>query len=131
MSESTTSAHAQCSPIIRPGPFRTLHGHAGFLSARKASTDFENFHRLEKAATLGGHLARHHLSGRLVRRAFVSLDSFSFAQKTDWSRRFAWQSELLAYSTELAIKHGLLPHCRFNFRSDARPHMTTRPTRGR
>ena len=41
------------------------------------------------------------------------LYSFSFAQKTDWSRRFAWQPELLGYSVECAIRSGLLPHMRF------------------
>jgi cation diffusion facilitator CzcD-associated flavoprotein CzcO len=68
---------------------------------------------LEKAATLGGTWRDNTYPGASC-DAPSFLYSFSFAQKTDWSRRFAWQAELLAYSTELAVRHGLLPHCRFN-----------------
>jgi len=68
---------------------------------------------LEKAATLGGTWRDNTYPGASC-DAPSFLYSFSFAQKTDWSRRFAWQAELLGYSTELAIRHGLLPHCRFN-----------------
>jgi cation diffusion facilitator CzcD-associated flavoprotein CzcO len=67
---------------------------------------------LEKAATLGGTWRDNTYPGASC-DAPSFLYSFSFAQKTDWSRRFAWQSELLGYSTELAIRHGLLEHCRF------------------
>jgi cation diffusion facilitator CzcD-associated flavoprotein CzcO len=67
---------------------------------------------LEKAATLGGTWRDNTYPGASC-DAPSFLYSFSFAQKTDWSRRFAWQPELLGYSTELAIRHGLLEHCRF------------------
>ena len=73
----------------------------------------DDFVILEKAATLGGTWRDNTYPGASC-DAPSFLYSFSFAQKTDWSRRFAWQPELLAYSTELAIRHGLLPHCRFD-----------------
>src|SRR5262247_3103889 len=37
---------------------------------------------------------------------------FSFEQKTDWSRKWAPQPEILAYLEDCAHKHGLLPHLR-------------------
>ena len=38
------------------------------------------------------------------------LYSFSFEQKTDWSRPFAGQQEILAYLNHIADKYGLRPH---------------------
>jgi cation diffusion facilitator CzcD-associated flavoprotein CzcO len=73
----------------------------------------QDFTILEKAATLGGTWRDNTYPGASC-DAPSFLYSFSFAQKTDWSRRFAWQSELLAYSAECAVKYGLLAHCRFN-----------------
>ena len=52
---------------------------------------------LEKAATLGGTWRDNTYPGASC-DAPSFLYSFSFAQKTDWSRRFAWQPELLGYS---------------------------------
>jgi cation diffusion facilitator CzcD-associated flavoprotein CzcO len=89
-------------------------GHAGIcmgMQLKRAGID--DFVILEKAATLGGTWRDNTYPGASC-DAPSFLYSFSFAQKTDWSRRFAWQSELLAYSAECAIKAGLLPHCRFN-----------------
>lgn len=46
---------------------------------------------------------------------------FSFEQKTDWSRKWAPQSEILEYMEHCARKNQLLPHIRFNTEiSDAR-----------
>jgi cation diffusion facilitator CzcD-associated flavoprotein CzcO len=73
----------------------------------------DDFVILEKAATLGGTWRDNTYPGASC-DAPSFLYSFSFAQKTDWSRRFAWQRELLGYATELAVRTGLLPHCRFN-----------------
>ena len=67
---------------------------------------------LEKAASLGGTWRDNTYPGASC-DAPSFLYSFSFAQKADWSRRFAWQSELLGYSVECAIQSGLLPHMRF------------------
>ena len=40
------------------------------------------------------------------------LYSFSFAPKTDWSRRFAEQPEILDYAEDLVARYGLAPHLR-------------------
>jgi cation diffusion facilitator CzcD-associated flavoprotein CzcO len=41
------------------------------------------------------------------------LYSFSFAPKTDWSRRFAEQAEILSYAEDLVDRYHLAPHLRF------------------
>jgi cation diffusion facilitator CzcD-associated flavoprotein CzcO len=81
------------------------------MQLKRAGID--DFVILEKGATLGGTWRDNTYPGASC-DAPSFLYSFSFAQKTDWSRRFAWQSELLAYSVECVVKSGLLPHCRFN-----------------
>lgn len=40
------------------------------------------------------------------------LYSFSFASKTDWSRRFAGQAEILGYAKQCVQRYGLGPHLR-------------------
>ena len=40
------------------------------------------------------------------------LYSFSFASKTDWTRRFAEQPEILDYAEDLVVRHGLADHLR-------------------
>ena len=42
------------------------------------------------------------------------LYSFSFAPKSDWSRRFAEQSEILSYAEDLVNRYHLAPHLRFS-----------------
>lgn len=89
-------------------------GHSGLcMGMRLKRQGVDDFVILEKGSTLGGTWRDNTYPGASC-DAPSFLYSFSFAQKTDWSRRFAWQCELLGYSTELAINHGLLPHCRFN-----------------
>lgn len=89
-------------------------GHSGLcVGMRLKQSGEHDFVILEKAAALGGTWRDNTYPGASC-DAPSFLYSFSFAQKTDWSRRFAWQAELLAYSTELAVRHGLLPHCRFD-----------------
>ena len=88
-------------------------GHSGLcMGMRLKQAGVDDFLILEKAATLGGTWRDNTYPGASC-DAPSFLYSFSFAQKTDWSRRFAWQPELLGYSTELAVRHGLLSHCRF------------------
>jgi cation diffusion facilitator CzcD-associated flavoprotein CzcO len=89
-------------------------GHSGIcmgMLLKRAGID--DFVILEKAATLGGTWRDNTYPGASC-DAPSFLYSFSFAQKTDWSRRFAWQPELLGYTAECALNAGLLPHCRFN-----------------
>jgi len=81
------------------------------MQLKRAGID--DFVILEKGGTLGGTWRDNTYPGASC-DAPSFLYSFSFAQKTDWSRRFAWQSELLAYSVECAVSSGLLPHCRFD-----------------
>jgi cation diffusion facilitator CzcD-associated flavoprotein CzcO len=88
-------------------------GHSGICLAMKLrQAGIEDFVILEKAATLGGTWRDNTYPGASC-DAPSFLYSFSFAQKTDWSRRFAWQPELLAYTAECAIRSGLMPHMRF------------------
>jgi cation diffusion facilitator CzcD-associated flavoprotein CzcO len=88
-------------------------GHSGLcMGLRLRQAGIGDFLILEKAATLGGTWRDNTYPGASC-DAPSFLYSFSFAQKTDWSRRFAWQPELLGYTTELAVRHGLLSHCRF------------------
>ena len=104
---------------MTPSVVRRVHvaiigaGHSGLcMGMRLKQAGVDDFLILEKAATLGGTWRDNTYPGASC-DAPSFLYSFSFAQKTDWSRRFAWQPELLGYSTELAVQHGLLPHCRF------------------
>src|SRR5512145_2049548 len=88
-------------------------GHSGIcMGMQLKRAGIADFVILEKAASLGGTWRDNTYPGASC-DAPSFLYSFSFAQKTDWSRRFAWQAELLGYSVELAVKFGLLRHCRF------------------
>lgn len=88
-------------------------GHAGICMGMKLKdAGIDDFMILEQAATLGGTWRDNTYPGASC-DAPSFLYSFSFAQKTDWSRRFAWQPELLAYTAECAINAGLMPHFRF------------------
>jgi cation diffusion facilitator CzcD-associated flavoprotein CzcO len=89
-------------------------GHSGIcMGMQLKRAGIHDFVILEKGATLGGTWRDNTYPGASC-DAPSFLYSFSFAQKTDWSRRFAWQSELLAYTVECAVQSGLLPHCRFD-----------------
>ena len=89
-------------------------GHSGIcMGMRLKAVGVDDFVILEKAATLGGTWRDNTYPGASC-DAPSFLYSFSFAQKTDWSRRFALQPELLAYSAECAVTAGLMPHFRFH-----------------
>ena len=102
------------APVVRRVHVAVIGaGHSGLcMGIRLKQAGIEDFVILEKAATLGGTWRDNTYPGASC-DAPSFLYSFSFAQKTDWSRRFAWQPELLGYSTELAVSNGLLAHCRF------------------
>jgi len=88
-------------------------GHSGIcMGMQLKRAGIGDFVILEKATSLGGTWRDNTYPGASC-DAPSFLYSFSFAQKTDWSRRFAWQSELLGYAVECAVQSGLLPHCRF------------------
>jgi len=89
-------------------------GHSGIcMGMQLKRAGIHDFVILEKGATLGGTWRDNTYPGASC-DAPSYLYSFSFAQKADWSRRFAWQSELLGYSVECAVRSGLMPHCRIN-----------------
>jgi cation diffusion facilitator CzcD-associated flavoprotein CzcO len=89
-------------------------GHSGIcMGMQLKRAGIHDFVILEKGATLGGTWRDNTYPGASC-DAPSYLYSFSFAQKADWSRRFAWQSELLGYSVECAVRSGLMPHCRVN-----------------
>ncbi|TDD86405.1 flavin-containing monooxygenase [Actinomadura rubrisoli] len=67
---------------------------------------------LEKAAGLGGTWRDNTYPGAACDIP-SHLYSFSFERKTDWSRRFPPQPEILAYLRHCARKHGVLEKVRF------------------
>ncbi|MFI0407514.1 flavin-containing monooxygenase [Actinomadura sp. 3N508] len=67
---------------------------------------------LEKAADLGGTWRDNTYPGAAC-DVPSHLYSFSFEQKTDWSRRFPPQAEILEYLRHCARRHGVLEKIRF------------------
>ncbi|NNL66245.1 MAG: NAD(P)/FAD-dependent oxidoreductase, partial [Myxococcales bacterium] len=88
-------------------------GFAGLcLAIRLKQSGIDDFTILEKAERLGGTWRENVYPG-----AACDLMSFaycySFEQKTDWSRKWSPQPEILAYMDHCADKYGILPHVRF------------------
>jgi cation diffusion facilitator CzcD-associated flavoprotein CzcO len=88
-------------------------GHSGLCMAMQLKRrGLDNFVLLEKSAGLGGTWRDNTYPG-------AGCDSpafeycFSFAQKTDWSRKWAPQAEILDYLEECARRYRLGPHLRF------------------
>lgn len=79
---------------------------------------FDDFVILEKEAALGGTWRDNSYPGAAcdVPSFFYS---FSFAQKRDWTRKWAPQPEIYAYTEELAREHGLISHLRLGSRVTA------------
>jgi cation diffusion facilitator CzcD-associated flavoprotein CzcO len=71
-----------------------------------------SFRIFEKSASLGGTWRDNTYPGAACDSPSFSY-CFSFEQKTDWSRKWAPQAEILAYMEHCAEKYGLLPHIRF------------------
>jgi cation diffusion facilitator CzcD-associated flavoprotein CzcO len=80
---------------------------------RLRENGFENFVILEKAADLGGTWRDNTYPGCAC-DVPSALYSYSFAQKPDWSRTFAGQSEILNYVRATAEQHGIVPFIRFH-----------------
>lgn len=80
---------------------------------RLQKAGFENFVILEKAADLGGTWRDNTYPGCEC-DVPSALYSFSFAQKPDWSKTFAGQSEILAYVRDTAERYGVTRFIRFN-----------------
>jgi cation diffusion facilitator CzcD-associated flavoprotein CzcO len=72
----------------------------------------ESFTILEKADRLGGTWRDNTYPGCACDLPAFAY-CFSFEQKTDWTRKWPPQSEILDYMDHCARKYGLLPHIRF------------------
>lgn len=80
---------------------------------RLRENGFENFLILEKAGELGGTWRDNTYPGCAC-DVPSALYSYSFAQKPDWSRTFAGQSEIFDYVRDTAEHYGVVPFIRFN-----------------
>lgn len=89
---------------------------AGFsglgMAVRLLERGRETFVVLERAADLGGTWRDNDYPGCAC-DVPSALYSFSFAQKTDWSRTFAPQKEILAYLHDTARRFGVHPFIHF------------------
>ena len=82
------------------------------LGIRLLQAGIRDFVILEKGERLGGTWRDNTYPGAacdLMSFAYC----FSFEQKTDWTRKWSRQPEILAYLDHCAENHGLSPHIRF------------------
>jgi cation diffusion facilitator CzcD-associated flavoprotein CzcO len=82
------------------------------LAIRLKQAGIESFTIYEKADRLGGTWRDNSYPGAACDVPSFAY-CFSFAQKTDWSRKWAPQAEILAYMDDCAQRFGILPHVRF------------------
>jgi cation diffusion facilitator CzcD-associated flavoprotein CzcO len=88
-------------------------GHAGLcLAIQLVRSGLRSFTIFEKAQRLGGTWRDNTYPGAACDSPAFGY-CFSFEQKTDWSRKWAPQAEILGYMEHCAEKYGLLPHIRF------------------
>jgi cation diffusion facilitator CzcD-associated flavoprotein CzcO len=80
------------------------------IQLKKAGID--SFTIFEKASRIGGTWRDNTYPGAACDSPSFAY-CFSFEQKTDWSRKWAHQDEILAYMDQCAEKYGLKPHVRF------------------
>ena len=73
---------------------------------------YENFEILEKGSGVGGTWYHNRYPGAAC-DIMSHLYSYSFELKTDWSRPYGTQPEILAYLEHVAHKYGMLPYIRF------------------
>ncbi|MSR14065.1 MAG: NAD(P)/FAD-dependent oxidoreductase [Gammaproteobacteria bacterium] len=98
--------HAYGVIIIGAGP-------GGLCTAIKLrEAGIEDFVILEKAEGVGGTWWHNRYPGAEC-DVKSHLYSFSFEIKTDWSRPFSGQAEILEYLQHVATKYGVLPFVRF------------------
>jgi cation diffusion facilitator CzcD-associated flavoprotein CzcO len=82
------------------------------LGIRLKRAGVDSFTIFEKADRLGGTWRDNTYPGAACDVPSFAY-CFSFEQKTDWSRKWSPQAEILRYMDECAEKNGLLPHVRF------------------
>jgi cation diffusion facilitator CzcD-associated flavoprotein CzcO len=83
------------------------------LAIRLKRAGIDSFTILEKATSLGGTWRDNTYPGAACDAASM-LYCYSFEQKTDWSRKWSPQCEILAYMEHCARRNGIYPHIRFN-----------------
>jgi cation diffusion facilitator CzcD-associated flavoprotein CzcO len=81
------------------------------MGVKLKQAGIDNFLILERDKECGGTWCANHYPGCAV-DVPSHLYSFSFARKTDWTRAFARQEELLAYTRSNIDDFGLAPHLR-------------------
>ena len=98
-------------------PLRVLIIGAGFagvgLAIQLQKRSIDDFLVLEKAASVGGTWRDNHYPGAAC-DVPSHLYSYSFEPKTDWSRKFAPQAEIVAYIQHCVDKHQLAGKIRCN-----------------
>ncbi|KAL4768212.1 hypothetical protein BDW60DRAFT_219933 [Aspergillus nidulans var. acristatus] len=72
-----------------------------------------NFVILEKGSSVGGTWNDNRYPGCAC-DVWSALYSYSFEQRSTWTREYPGQEEILHYLTGIAGKYGLYPHIRFN-----------------
>src|SRR5689334_10465083 len=101
---------------MRP-PLRVVIIGAGFgglgMAIRLRRAGIGSFTILEKASRLGGTWRDNTYPGAACDSPSF-LYCYSFEQKTDWSRKWAPQPEILGYLEHCARKYELFPHIRFD-----------------
>jgi cation diffusion facilitator CzcD-associated flavoprotein CzcO len=110
-------------PLPRSSPTVTVVG-AGFggigMAVRLARAGIRDITVLERADRVGGVWAANSYPGAACDIP-ASLYSFSFAPKTDWTRRYPPQAEIREYLEDVAARFGVLPRIRFGVEvTDAR-----------
>ncbi len=94
-------------------------GFAGLCMAVRLKQDgIDNFVILEQDKEFGGTWWANSYPGCAV-DVPSHLYSFSFAQNATWTRRFARQEELLAYTRQVVSDFGLAPHIRVDTALDS------------
>ena len=83
------------------------------LGIQLRQAGIHSFTIYEKASALGGTWRDNTYPGAACDVPAMAY-CFSFEQKSDWSRKWAPQPEILAYMEHCARKYGLLPHFRFD-----------------
>ncbi len=81
------------------------------MGKRLVDEGYDDFVILERAADVGGTWNRNRYPGCEC-DVPSALYSFSFEFKTDWSKPYGTQPEILAYMQGIADTYGLRPHCR-------------------
>jgi cation diffusion facilitator CzcD-associated flavoprotein CzcO len=82
------------------------------MAIRLKQAGFDAFTIFEKEARVGGTWRDNTYPGAACDSPSF-LYCFSFEQKTDWSRKWAPQAEILQYIEHCVAKYDLLPHIRF------------------